>query len=96
MEVEFLLHWFCLGSCGDVLIHIHVVDTNYLRNKADLIEELARLEGYDKLPKEPILPKYHKVQSSLENYLRTYFKFKGYNEVINYSFVDSLDEDIFL
>tara|TARA_Y100001970_G_scaffold250206_1_gene321731 strand:+ start:51093 stop:53123 length:2031 start_codon:yes stop_codon:yes gene_type:complete len=62
---------------------------------ADLIEELARLEGYDKLPKEPILPKYHKVQSSLENYLRTYFKFKGYNEVINYSFVDSLDEDIF-
>lgn len=60
-----------------------------IRIEADLIEELARLYGYDKLPTKPLS---FTTQASINKTLKTtdltnLLVVNGYNEVINYSFI---------
>ena len=63
--------------------------------EADLIEELARLEGYDSLPTRSLEPK-RKIQSdSKEKLISTSLVSQGFSEVINYSFISEDDEMVF-
>ena len=59
-----------------------------LKIEADLIEEIARLVGYNNLPHRPLSKKINNPVDSLHNSVRNSFKFMGYNEVITYSFID--------
>ena len=59
-----------------------------LKIEADLIEEIARLVGYNNLPHRPLSKKINNPIDSLHNSVRNSFKFMGYNEVITYSFID--------
>ena len=61
-----------------------------LKIEADLIEEIARLVGYNNLPQIPLSKKISKPIDSLNKSVRNSFKFMGYNEVITYSFIDEL------
>jgi len=59
--------------------------------KEDLIEEIARIVGYDNLPQiknEPIAQHYEKSDYDFINEIKTFMTNKGFNEVINYSFLD--------
>ena len=62
--------------------------------EADLIEEIARLEGYDKLPQNSLRQQPRKTADSLHQSLRRSFKFLGYNEVMNYSFISQEEAKI--
>jgi len=58
----------------------------------DLIEELARIYGYDRIPTAPIEASLtiHRRRNSRDlNELRQILVVRGYHEVITYSFVDS-------
>ncbi len=59
--------------------------------EADLIEELARLEGYDKLPKKSLNPIPISNSISSKEVASNFFVSRGYNEVITYSFIDHDD-----
>ena len=59
-----------------------------LKIEADLIEEIARLVGYNNLPQSPLNKNTNNPVDSLHNSVRNYFKFMGYTEVITYSFID--------
>ena len=59
----------------------------------DLIEEIARLHGYDNLPMEPlpIVPKKNKLPSECHlhsSLLRQNLVQRGFREIISYSFID--------
>ena len=59
--------------------------------KEDLIEEVARIVGYDNLPQiknDPITQNYEISDYDFTNQLKTFMTNKGFNEVINYSFLD--------
>ena len=59
--------------------------------EADLIEEIARIYGYDRIPSAPIVAKLkvsHKNNSININELRKILVNRGYHEVVTYSFVD--------
>ena len=59
-----------------------------LSQEADLVEEIARLVGYDNLPQNSLKALPHKIKDTKDNSIRAFFKNLGYNEVINYSFID--------
>ncbi|MBW1615706.1 MAG: phenylalanine--tRNA ligase subunit beta [Deltaproteobacteria bacterium] len=64
-----------------------------ITRSADIIEEIARLNGYDKIPvRIPVLPiqitDYQK-NITLRNNIKTIMKGLGFSEVINYSFIDT-------
>jgi len=63
--------------------------------EADLIEELARLEGYDSLPQDSLTPIYKKTKSSSQSYLSDNLVANGFNEIISYSFINEMDHDLF-
>ena len=63
--------------------------------EADLIEELARLEGYDSLPTIPLDPKFKTTSKSKEKLISSSLVSQGFSEVINYSFISEDDERIF-
>ena len=63
--------------------------------EADLIEELARLEGYDSLPTISLEPKLKIKSESKEKVISSSLVSLGFNEVINYSFISKDDEKIF-
>ena len=63
--------------------------------EADLIEELARLEGYDSLPTRPLEPKRKTQSESKERLISTCLVSLGFSEVINYSFISEDDEMVF-
>ena len=66
-----------------------------LNIESDLIEELARLEGYDSLPQQSLTPVYKKVELNTHMYLSDLLSTKGFNEVISYSFISKEDHDLF-
>jgi phenylalanyl-tRNA synthetase beta chain len=63
--------------------------------EADLIEELARLEGYDSLPTISLEPKLKTQSESKKRIISTSLISQGFSEVINYSFISEDDEMIF-
>ena len=63
--------------------------------EADLIEELARLEGYDSLPQTSLTPVYKKRNKTSEEVLSESLISKGFNEIISYSFISLEDHDLF-
>ena len=63
--------------------------------EADLIEELARLEGYDSLPTRSLEPKLKIKSDSKEKLICTSLVSQGFSEVINYSFISEDDEMVF-
>ena len=63
--------------------------------EADLIEELARLEGYDSLPQTSLNPVYKKKTKTTEEILNDALTSKGFNEIISYSFISPEDHSLF-
>ena len=63
--------------------------------EADLVEELARMEGYDSLPKESLSPVYKKQIQSNESHLRNSLVSRGFNEIVSYAFISKEDHDLF-
>ena len=63
--------------------------------EADLIEELARLEGYDSLPQISLEPVYKKTVIKPESLIAENLSSKGFNEIITYSFISEQDEEMF-
>ena len=63
--------------------------------EADLIEELARLEGYDSLPTVSLAPKLKIKSESKEKTISASLVSQGFSEVINYSFISEDDEMVF-
>ena len=62
---------------------------------ADLVEELARLEGYDSLPEESLLPIYKRENISKENHLRNSLVSLGFNEIVSYAFISQEDHNLY-
>lgn len=63
-----------------------------LQQSADLIEEIARLHGYDRIPSQPLRPQLRlrpsdPVQLRLRQ-AKQHLVARGYQEIISYSFVD--------
>ena len=63
--------------------------------EADLVEELARLEGYDSLPEESLLPIYKRENISKENHLRNSLVSFGFNEIVSYAFISQEDHNLY-
>ena len=63
--------------------------------EADLVEELARLEGYDSLPQLSLSPVYKKIELNSQSHLSDLLSVKGFNEIISYSFISRDDHDLF-
>ena len=63
--------------------------------EADLVEELARLEGYDSLPQLSLSPVYKKIELNSQSHLSDLLSAKGFNEIISYSFISKDDHDLF-
>ena len=59
-----------------------------LKIEADLIEEVARLVGYNNIPKSSLSRKTRTSDDLLQSSIRKTFQSMGYNEVITYSFID--------
>jgi phenylalanyl-tRNA synthetase beta chain len=76
---------------GVFLVHIpsHRFD---LQQEVDLVEEIVRLHGYDKLKAQPMNTAIQSGELSnreqISGQLSHWFKTKGYHETISYSFVD--------
>ncbi len=59
-----------------------------LKIEADLIEEVARLVGYNNIPKSSLSRKTRTSDDALQSSIRKTFQSMGYSEVITYSFID--------
>ena len=59
-----------------------------LKIEADLIEEIARLVGYNNIPQTSLSKKIRTSDQALNTSIRRTFKSLGYNEVITYSFIE--------
>ena len=59
-----------------------------LKIEADLIEEIARLVGYNNIPQSSLSRKIRTSGDTLHSSIRETFQSMGYNEVITYSFID--------
>ncbi len=70
-----------------------------ISREADLIEEIARFYGYDNIPSH--LPVWRGInlefnkRKEFEDNVREVFLHKGFDEVVNYSFMDSEKEKLF-
>jgi len=70
-----------------------------LKIEVDLIEEIARVYGYSKIPTvnchaELIMPSYPIAKIST-NTIKQFFKNRDYHEIITYSFIDGKDQKLF-
>ena len=59
-----------------------------LKIEADLIEEIARLVGYNNIPQSSLSREIRTSEDILHSSIRKTFQSMGYNEVITYSFID--------
>lgn len=77
------------GEYFDVSIPSHRFD---IQQDVDLVEEVIRLYGYDKLKAQPMNAEVQSGQPSAREriamQLAVWFRAKGYHETISYSFVD--------
>ncbi|MBD3414040.1 MAG: phenylalanine--tRNA ligase subunit beta [Candidatus Aminicenantes bacterium] len=70
-----------------------------LEREADLIEEIARFYGYDKIPSH--LPVFQGInlevnkRKNIEDRIRELLFHEGFDEVVNYSFMDTNKEKLF-
>lgn len=73
----------------EVTIPSHRVD---LQQDADLVEEIIRLYGYDKLQAQPMQTSVQagliSAKEKIATHVSSWFSAKGYHETISYSFVD--------
>ena len=77
------------SSANKDVIKVKIPSWRYdLKIEADLIEEIARLVGYNKLPQEPLKTKKRNSLDSLHQSVRSSFTSRGYSEVITYSFIE--------
>lgn len=77
------------SSANKDVIKVKIPSWRYdLKIEADLIEEIARLVGYNKLPQEPLITKKRNSLDSLHQSVRSSFTSRGYSEVITYSFIE--------
>ncbi len=80
--IENSSHW-------DIRVPPHRFD---ICEEVDLTEEVARIYGYENIPAEPLYATLQKSDNnslhSIERLLRNSLQVRGYNETINYSFVD--------
>ncbi|CEG55823.1 phenylalanine--tRNA ligase subunit beta [Legionella fallonii] len=78
-----------MNGIFDVKIPTHRFD---IQQDVDLVEEIIRLYGYDNLKAQPMNTLVQAGQSSsnerIAQQLATWFRSRGYNETISYSFVD--------
>ena len=78
--------------------HISAVSPSWrydINIEADLVEELARLEGYDSLPQKSLVPVYKKAKIDNANHLTQELVSKGFHEIISYSFIGEQDHLLF-
>lgn len=65
----------------------------------DIIEEIARLYGYDKIPVHPLIASLHVTQPDEASHdwyqLRQAFSDQGFHEIISYSFIDKSLQALF-
>lgn len=70
-----------------------------LCHEVDLVEEIARIYGYDALPDLPALslPSLGQMRrvGDMRDDIANYFKHRGYHEIISYSFVDPEVQAVF-
>lgn len=80
------------NECDGVLT-VHVPSHRFdIQQEVDLVEEIVRLYGYDKLKAQPmntvVQPGKSSDRERMATQLGHWFKSKGYHETISYSFVD--------
>ncbi len=84
------LHWERSGESVVVTPPSYRFD---LSSEEDLIEEVARLHGYDRIPSQPPLAparmRAQREERRSPHAVRTLLAALGYQELINYSFVDA-------
>jgi len=70
-----------------------------LRNVADIIEEIGRIYGYDKITPQPlkenIEPPIRNDKRFFERNVKNFLAFSGFNEVKSYSFYSEKEAEIF-
>ena len=91
---------FSITKSDDNLISI---ETPSFRNdifaEIDLIEEVLRIKGYNSingsLPVSSVYPSYEYSLNKFIDELKNFFRYTGFNEAINYSFVPEFYNNIF-
>ncbi len=89
---------FGLAEAGDAAILVSVPSYRQdITLEVDLIEEVARLQGYDTIPKT--LPQNNTIggrsdTQELLRQLKNICVFAGLNETVNYSFIDPKEADL--
>ena len=85
------------GKDEDILVVTPPSFRGDLEREIDLIEEIARIDGYEKipllLPKGPVSPEERRRESLLERKAMEVFFQHGYYEVISYSFTSPTSWD---
>lgn len=79
----------CLVTPWRVTVPSHRFD---IQLEVDLVEEVIRIYGYDKLTAQPLVAAVHAGKSDeterLVRHMASFFASRGYQETISYSFVD--------
>ena len=88
-----------IGEEKEGLVGVQIPSHRFdISEDVDLVEEVIRLYGYDKLRAEPLPPLTKIPQENLEIReeirIASWFKARGYHETISYSFVDPQLQEI--
>ena len=83
---------FDVNQKSEMLWQVQVPSFRFdISNEADLIEEIGRLSGYDKIPSElpklPAIPRPYPVDQEMKEEIRRALVWRSYSEVITYSFI---------
>lgn len=93
-EMMFILESLCFRITKSQMLWSVEIPTHRfdMTLEVDLIEEILRLYGYDKIQSSPVMVEMksglvHPIQKNIA-LCSTHFSIRGYNETISYSFVD--------
>ena len=83
---------FDVNQKSEMLWQVQVPTFRFdISNEADLIEEIGRLSGYDKIPSElpklPAIPRPYPVDQEMREEIRRALVWRSFSEVITYSFI---------